>query len=90
MLEQKEACKAAGVKQIDYMVVTHYDADHVGGVPALAAGKAITEPLKGAGQPNPACDTTPRKVWGPNARGIIDNQDTNENAMAINLLPTRR
>ena len=118
-----EACKAAGVKKIDYMVVSHYDGDHVGGVPALAArmpivtfvdhganvqmnnpgyvknvdaymalaakgkhmvvkagdkipikgfdalvvmaaGKAITEPLKGAGQPNPACDTTPRKVWG--------------------------
>src|SRR5208283_1405567 len=108
-----EACKAAGVKKIDYMVVSHYDGDHVGGVPALAermpivtfvdhgenvqlndftikmfkdymavvakgkhivvkagdripikgfdalvvmaAGKAITEPLKGAGQPNPLC-----------------------------------
>ena len=141
-----EACKAAGVQKIDYMVVTHYDGDHVGGVPALAArmpidtfvdhgenvqlndftikvvkeymavvakgkhmvvkagdripikgfdalvvmaaGKAITEPLKGAGQPNPACDTTPRKTWGPNARGIIDNQDTNENSQAITLLVT--
>ena len=29
-----EACKAAGVKKIDYMVVSHYDGDHVGGVPA--------------------------------------------------------
>ena len=133
-----EACKAAGVKKIDYMVVSHYDGDHVGGVPALAArmpigtfvdhgenvqlndftvkivkaymdvvakgkhivvkagdripikgfdalvvmaaGKAIAEPLKGAGQPNPACDTTPRKVWGPDARGIVDNHDTNENS----------
>ena len=141
-----EACKAAGVKKIDYMVVTHYDGDHVGGVPALAAripivtfvdhgenvqindftlkvvkdymdvaakgkrmvvkagdripikgldvlvvmaaGKAITEPLKGAGQPNPLCDTTPRKTWGPNARGIVDNQDTNENSAAIVLLIT--
>ncbi len=141
-----EACKAAGVKKIDYMVVTHYDGDHVGGVPALAermpigtfvdhganvqlnrftikgvedymavvakgkhivvkagdripikgfdalvvmaAGKAITEPLKGAGQPNPACDTTPRKTWGPNARGIVENQDTNENSQAIVLLVT--
>jgi beta-lactamase superfamily II metal-dependent hydrolase len=142
-----EACKAAGVKKIDYMVVSHYDGDHVGGVPALAArmpmvtfvdhganvqlsnpgyvknvdaylalaakgkhlvvkagdripikgfdafvamaaGKAITEPLKGAGQPNPLCDTTPRKTWGPNARGIVDNQDTNENSHAIVLLVT--
>jgi competence protein ComEC len=29
--------KAAGVKRIDYMLVTHYHMDHVGGVPALAA-----------------------------------------------------
>jgi glyoxylase-like metal-dependent hydrolase (beta-lactamase superfamily II) len=27
-----EAAKSAGLTQIDYMVVTHYDADHVGGV----------------------------------------------------------
>ena len=141
-----EACKAAGVKKIDYMVVSHFDGDHVGGVPALAsmipigtyvdhgenvqtdafslrvvkayqelvakakriivkpgdtipikgfdvfvamsAGQAISEPLKGAGQPNPACDTTQKKVWGPDARGRVDNHDTNENGMAINLLIT--
>jgi beta-lactamase superfamily II metal-dependent hydrolase len=141
-----EVCRAAGVKKIDYMVVSHYDGDHVGGVPALvkrmpvvtfvdhgenvqmndftikgvnaylavvakgkhlivkpgdkipikgfdalvvmAAGKAIAKPLKGAGQPNPACDTTPRKIWGPNARGVIDNHDTNENSQAIVLLVT--
>jgi beta-lactamase superfamily II metal-dependent hydrolase len=30
------AAKQAGVKKIDYVVVTHYHADHVGGVPDLA------------------------------------------------------
>ena len=31
------AAAAAGVKRIDYLVITHYHADHAGGVPQLAA-----------------------------------------------------
>src|SRR5450756_150219 len=30
-----EACQAAGVTKIDYMVVSHYDGDHVANVPTL-------------------------------------------------------
>src|SRR5262249_3467665 len=35
------AAKAAGVKRIDYLVVTHYHGDHAGGVPQLAARMPI-------------------------------------------------
>lgn len=31
------SAKAAGLKQIDYLVITHYDSDHMGDVPGLAA-----------------------------------------------------
>src|SRR5579863_1053412 len=36
-----DAAKAAGVRQIDYLVITHYHHDHVGGVPQLAAKMPI-------------------------------------------------
>jgi competence protein ComEC len=32
-----KAAADAGVKQIDYLLITHFHADHVGGVPAIAA-----------------------------------------------------
>src|ERR1017187_3789808 len=36
-----EATRAAGLKQIDYLVISHYDIDHLGDVPLLASKIAI-------------------------------------------------
>jgi beta-lactamase superfamily II metal-dependent hydrolase len=35
------AAKAAGIRRIDFLLVTHYHSDHVGGVPQLAERMAI-------------------------------------------------
>ena len=35
------AAASAGVKRIDYLVITHYHRDHAGGVPQLAAKMPI-------------------------------------------------
>lgn len=126
--------RLAGVKQIDYFVVSHYHSDHAGGIPALAAripirrfidhgpffpegkkdatfdayvavrdeshhtvakpgdtlpvkgfdvefvtaaGTAIDQPLKGAGQPNPAC---------PSYKAI--EPDPGENAHSLGMIVT--
>ncbi len=37
----KAAANQAGIKQIDYLLITHYHRDHVGGVPELAEGIPI-------------------------------------------------
>ncbi len=124
------AMKRAKIKKIDYVLITHYHSDHVGGVPQLvqkttvgtfvdhgpnreqsksastlyseyqtaiagaqhivakpgdhlpikgldvtvvsADGKVISSPLPGGGQPNPACQDTPKKEDDPseNARSL--------------------
>ena len=129
-----EAAKKAHVKKIDYVLITHYHRDHVGGAPQLADripvgtwldhgpmredikvvredfadyqridkehhevvrpgdkiplkgvdvtivsadGNLIGEPLPGAGAPNPACATTPKR-----------DADTTENARSAGFVLT--
>src|SRR5579862_641543 len=38
-----EAVKHAGLKQIDYVLITHYHTDHVGGVPQLIQQVKVRE-----------------------------------------------
>jgi competence protein ComEC len=50
-----EGCKAAGVKQIDDLVISHFDVDHIGDVPQLAAKIPIRHIFDhGEFQPAPA------------------------------------
>jgi competence protein ComEC len=135
-----EAVKAANLKQVDHLVTSHYDGDHVANLPATvakvpvktfydhgdaavkdprttesvrqyleiaakakrvvvkpgdkipfkgidvlvltAAGKHITTPVKGGGEPNPYCKDTERMKW-TNA-----DEDNSENGNAVGLLFT--
>ena len=130
-----QAAKAAKVKQLDYVLITHYHRDHVGGVPQLAdrmkigtfldhgpnkedakvvnedyadyvktlpraqhqvvkpgdsiplkglainvltaAGDHIQAPLAGGGQPNPFCESSPKR-----------QPDPTENAQSAGILLT--
>ena len=50
------AVKAAGLKQIDYLVISHYDIDHLGDVPLLLSRVPVTHivdhgPMEASGKP---------------------------------------
>ena len=50
-----QACQTAGVKYIDYLVISHFDIDHLGDVPQLASKIPIRHVFDhGAFQPAPA------------------------------------
>ena len=62
------AAKRAGVKRIDYLVLTHYPEDHVGGVPELAA----KIPIRTFVDHGPNMETT--KKLEPYYRGWTETQ----------------
>ena len=55
------AAKDAGISQIDYMFVTHYDGDHVGGVKALSEAIPIKNFLDHGPRSNPP-NTSPTQA----------------------------
>ena len=41
--EMIEYLKSSGISEVDYLIITHYDQDHIGGAPELMAGVKINE-----------------------------------------------
>jgi len=54
----EEAARAAGVKRLDFLVVTHYDSDHVDNVPAIVARLPVVNFI----DHGPLVDSDPRRA----------------------------
>jgi competence protein ComEC len=62
------AAKLAGIKQIDYLLVTHHHLDHVGGVPELAAKIPVVTFIDHG--PNVETDSAARKLTAAYQKAI--------------------
>lgn len=60
------AARALGLQRIDYLVVTHYHVDHVGGVPALVAAFPVGTLIDHGANREPS-DVRPPPRWHPAA-----------------------
>jgi competence protein ComEC len=57
-----ETVKAAGLKQIDYLVISHFDGDHLGDVPQLVSKIPVRHIYDhGEFQPAPGADAAPQR-----------------------------
>lgn len=57
-----ETARAAGVKQIDYLVISHFDVDHLGDVPQLVSKIPVLHIYDhGEFQPAPGADAAPQR-----------------------------
>lgn len=74
------AAKMAGVKQIDYLVITHFHADHVGGVPQLVAKLPVKHfvdhgPNNEKGEAADALYAAYKNAWGSSEHIVVKPGD---------------
>src|SRR5260370_490490 len=74
------AAKLAGIKQIDYLVITHFHTDHVGGVPQLAAQLPIKHfvdhgPNNETGAQPDALYAAYKNAWGSSEHIVVKPGD---------------
>jgi competence protein ComEC len=74
------AAKLAGVKQIDYLVITHFHADHVGGVPQLVAKLPVKHfvdhgPNNETGAAPDALYSAYKNAWGSSEHMVVKPGD---------------
>ena len=68
-----EAAKAAGLKQIDYLLISHYDIDHLGDVPALLAAFPVKHIIDNGSLQTPGADFERRYKLFAQARDAMDH-----------------
>jgi competence protein ComEC len=68
-----EAAKAAGLKQIDYLLISHYDIDHLGDVPALLAAFPVKHIIDNGSLETPGADFERRYKPFAEARDAMDH-----------------
>lgn len=68
-----EAAKAAGLKQIDYLLISHYDIDHLGDVPALLAAFPVRHIIDNGSLQTPGADFERRYKAFAEARDAMDH-----------------
>lgn len=75
-----DAAKAAGVKQIDYLVITHFHTDHVGGVPQLVSKLPVKHfvdhgPNNETGQAADSFYAAYKNSWGASKHIVVKPGD---------------